>query len=311
MNELRVSLFGKFSLSVRDQDLTRLCTHKAQELFCYLLLHRDRPQPRETLAGLLWSDAPTAQSKKSLRQTLWLLQSVLDSHTGPAGGRLLQADNEWVQLSSEPWLFLDVAAFEQAFSLVHNVPVHQLAPSAVQTLRDAVRLYEGDLLEGWYQDWCLYERERLEQMRLIMLDKLMAYCESRGEYESGLLYGAQILYYDSAREHTHRQMMRLYYLSGDRTGALRQYGRCVAALNEELGVKPAQSTVALYEQMRADQFDEQRAALVAVDGTPRSENPQLMSLLVHLKALAVALADVHRRVQQQVDEVELSLSHKP
>jgi len=27
-----------------------------------------------------------------------------------------------------------------------------------------VDLYQGDLLEGWYQDWLLCERERLQNM---------------------------------------------------------------------------------------------------------------------------------------------------
>ena len=30
-----------------------------------------------------------------------------------------------------------------------------------RSLEDAVSLYQGDLLEGCYEDWCIYERERL------------------------------------------------------------------------------------------------------------------------------------------------------
>jgi len=40
-------------------------------------------------------------------------------------------------------------------------------------LQEAVRLSYADLLEGWYQDWCLYERERLQNIYLLILDKLM------------------------------------------------------------------------------------------------------------------------------------------
>ena len=35
-------------------------------------------------------------------------------------------------------------------------------------------LYRGDLLTGWYQDWCLIERERYQCMFVSLLDKLMA-----------------------------------------------------------------------------------------------------------------------------------------
>jgi hypothetical protein len=49
--------------------------------------------------------------------------------------------------------------------------------------------------------------------------------------------------------------MRLYYKAGDRTTALRQYERCVAALAREFDLPPAQETVALYEQIRADHLE--------------------------------------------------------
>ncbi|NIN69138.1 MAG: hypothetical protein GTO63_31510, partial [Anaerolineae bacterium] len=81
---------------------------------------------------------------------------------------------------------------------------------------------------------CLYERERLQNMYLAILDKLVSYSEVQGAYEAGLGYGSRILSYDGARERTHRRLMRLYYLAGDRTAALRQYDSCVEALRREL-----------------------------------------------------------------------------
>src|SRR5262249_45023608 len=147
-------------------------------------------------------------------------------------------------------LWFDVLLFEQAFALVQDVPGRQLVASSAQVLKTAEELYRGKLLEGWYSDWCLYERERLQHMYLAMLDKLMEYSEAHQEYETGQTYGMRALRYDRARERTHRRMMRLQYLAGDRTAALYQYERCAAALQEELGVQPAQSTVVLYEKIR-------------------------------------------------------------
>lgn len=92
-------------------------------------------------------------------------------------------------------------------------------------------------------------------MYLVMLDKLMEFCEAQQQYETGLAYGSRILRHDPARERTHRRLMRLHCMSGDRTSALRQYQHCVVALEEELGVRPARPTEALYEQIRADRLD--------------------------------------------------------
>lgn len=248
MATLRVRLFGKFCVCYDEQVLKGFDSRKVQELFCYLLLHRHREHSRELLADLLWSDTSTAQSKAYLRKALWQLQFALDSQTESSDSAILLVDSDWIQLNPGADLWLDVALFEQNFPPVQGLPGEKLDHHHAQALRDAVALYQADLLDGCYQDWCLYERQRLQHMYLTLLDKLMGYSEVHHEYEAGLSYGLQILRYDRAHESTHRKLMRQRYLAGDPTGALRQYERCMAALNEELDVGPSECTQALYEQ---------------------------------------------------------------
>jgi DNA-binding SARP family transcriptional activator len=312
MSTLRVFLFGKFRVQSGEQTLAHLSAHRAQELFCYLLLHRDRPHPRETLAGLLWGESSTAQSKKYLRKALWQLQTTLDAHTDSPAARVLLVDSDWVEINPQADLWLDVAVFEQAFSSVQGVPGKELDRQRAQSLQSAIDLYRGDLLEGWYQDWCLYERERLQNLYLAMLDKLMGHFEAHQDYEAGLACGSLILRYDRARERTHRQLMRLYYLANDRTAALRQYERCVAYLDEELGVKPAKRTVALYEQIRADKLEGPDSAPPAeAHAEPRMATPILIEALDQLKQVQLILADTHHQVQQNIQAMELFLNHQP
>lgn len=247
-----IRLFGRFSLQRDGEVLTDVETSKAQELLCYLLLHRDRQHSREVLAELLWEGASPTQSKKYLRQALWQLNTMLDSKAEPDRGAL-RVEPAWVRANSEADLWLDVAVFEAAFAQVEGIPGHQLTPETSSAIQVAVDLYRGDLLQDWYQDWTIFERERLQHMYLSMLDKLMGSCERYAQYESGIVYGSRILHLDRAQERAHRSLMRLHYRAGDRTAALRQYRRCVAALAEELDVAPAESTQALYQQIRADQ----------------------------------------------------------
>jgi DNA-binding SARP family transcriptional activator len=199
----------------------------------------------------LWGETSTAQSRKYLRKTLWQLLTALDQSTSSAES-LLAVESHWIRLNSHPQLWVDVAEFESAFKRVQGIPGQQLDDEDAALLQAGVDLYSGSLLEGWYQDWCLLERERLQDMYLLMLDKLMGYCEARRLDEMGVIYGAKILQLDHARECTYRQLIRLYYLAGDRSAALRQYARCKAALKEDLGVEPDRETRALYERVRAD-----------------------------------------------------------
>jgi len=79
---------------------------------------------------------------------------------------------DWIQVNPQADFWLDVAAFEQAFALVQGEPGQALKPASVQAVQAAIPLYRGDLLEGWYQEWCLFERERLQSMYLAMLENM-------------------------------------------------------------------------------------------------------------------------------------------
>jgi DNA-binding SARP family transcriptional activator len=254
---LCVRLLGKFEATYNGQKLDNLDSAKVQELLSYLLLRPRRAHSREALASLLWGDATTAQSRKYLRQALWQLQSSLDRYPGSETSPVLVVETDWVRLNPTSHIWIDVSAIEAAAALAQAIPGYALAHHEALILDSAVRLYQGELLEGQYAlEWCTVDRERLRIIYLILLDKLMAYCEAQRLFEAGIDYGTQILRVDSARERTHRQLMRLYYLSGDRSTALRQFLRCVTALRDELGVGPSHSTLRLHEQLRNDSLDE-------------------------------------------------------
>jgi DNA-binding SARP family transcriptional activator len=309
MPKLCIHLFGKFGVHIGGSDICTFDARKAQELLCYLLIRREQIHSRETLAGLLWGDSSTAQSKKSLRQALWQMQAALGMQSVPEDDRIVRVEAEWVQVNPKADLWIDIAQFEQTFNLIRGRRGAELDAESIQALRSAVDLYSGDLLEGWYQDWCIYERERLQTMYLAMLDKLMAHCETHGEYETGLAYGAHILRYDRAHEQTHRRMMNLYSLAGDRAAALRQYQRCAAALREELGAEPSRRTAELHERIQADRHGD----------APAQSGAELQSIevgaisagaLERLKQAWRTLADLERRVHQDIETLEMALRER-
>ncbi len=307
MNDLRFSLFGRFNAQCNDQDMEELNKCKLLELFCYLLLYRSRPHPREALVTLFWEDTPATRSKAYLRKALWQLRTVLEAQNTSTNKELILIEPEWVQINMQANFWLDVAEFEQAFDHVQGIPGRKLSSDHVQSLQNAVKLYRGELLSGWYWDWCLYERERFQHMYLIILDKLMDHCEAHGQYEEGLAYGTYILRQDQARERTHRRMMRLYYLTGDRTEALRQCERCQEILRQELGVKPAKRTLRLYEQIRTDQLFLPGIAHKAPNA-PDNVNTLLNEVLVSLRQFQTDLSTTQQRVQQKIETVEMLLN---
>jgi DNA-binding SARP family transcriptional activator len=303
---LRIRLLGKFRLQAdaTGEPIAGFESSKVQELFAFLLLHRSRPHTREVLANLLWRESGPDQGRKYLRQTLWQLQSALDPYTVPDAPRLLTVGSEGVSLNPDAELWLDVAEFERLGATIQGIRGIDLDKEGATAARAAVELYKADLLDGWYQDWCLCERERIQNQCLGLLDKLMRFCEVHCLYEEGISFGNRLLGFDRAREHAHRGIMRMLYLSGDRTAALRQYERCVSALDEELGVRPDRRTRALDEQIRSDQLE-------LTSSPPEAEIAGLSDIAGRLRQLQLLLTDLQSGLQHDVLLVERAIQGRP
>ncbi|WP_416978231.1 AAA family ATPase [Streptomyces sp. T028] len=264
MRGLQVRLFGEVELQRAGHPLTAP-PGKALELLGYLLIHRDRIHTREVISELLWPDFEPGAARKYLRQTLWRLNTTMQDRSnehgeaGEAGEEareLVVVDPHCVRINPAASCWLDVDAFEESYAKVRDTPGHALSDDQAHRVEHALGLYRGDLLATWYHDWCDHERDRLRHAYLAMLDQLMGHCEARGLYAKGVGFGQAVLRHDAAREHTHRQLMRLHYAAGDRTSALRQYERCTSVVNREFGVGPSADTTVLYEHIRADRAED-------------------------------------------------------
>jgi DNA-binding SARP family transcriptional activator len=281
----RFYLFGRFEVHWQQQPLAGFEPKKVQELFAFLATHRHRSHSRELVADLLWVDFPLAATKKNMRQTLWQLQTALNMPE--PGNEVLLVDNEFLSLNPQANIFIDIERFESVANSVQDIPGVDLTEAQASAISEVIDLYRADFLEGWYVDWCLHERERFHNLFLTVLDKLVLFYETHGEYETAVHYCNQALRKEYVRECTHRQLMRLYYLSGDRTAAIRQYERCKAALADALSVVPGQLTQNLYEYICAD-----NKAGVMFNGqaisraTAKAESfPELINYLLEMKSM--------------------------
>ena len=166
-------------------------------------------------------------ARTSLRQTLYALRRSLRR----ADGEPLRADGDTVSLDPGA-VTVDVVEFEQR--------VAEGTPSA---LADAAALYQGELLEGLtvqeppFEDWLLAQRERLHEVALGALARLLAHQRAAGSTEAAIQTALRLLTLDALQEPVHRALMQLYAETGRRSAALRQYQLCVTTLQRELNAR--------------------------------------------------------------------------
>jgi DNA-binding SARP family transcriptional activator/tetratricopeptide (TPR) repeat protein len=239
MARLTLTLLGGFRARLDSGVSLALPTRKAQALLAYLAVPAGTAHPRDKLASLLWGGTLETTARTSLRQTLYALRkSLQEANPAPL---LLEADTVALDPAA---VTVDVRTFEQGVSEVTPV-----------ALMEALGLYEGDFLDGLtvqeppFEDWLLRERERLREMALQALARLLAHQRSTGSTEEATQTALRILALDPLQEAVHRALMSLYAETGRRGAALRQYQVCVTTLQRELRAEPEAETKTLYQEI--------------------------------------------------------------
>src|SRR5262245_6419575 len=235
MARLELMLLGGFQARLVPGGPINMPTRKARALLAYLALPAGKPHARDNLATLLWGDVPEAQSRGSLRKALfWLRQALGDTAI---------ADAETVELKAGA-ASVDVSQFER-----------RVADGSARALAEAADLYQGDLLAGLtlheapFEEWLGGERERLRELWIKALVRLLAHQREAEQTDSAILTAVKLLAADPLQELVHRTLMQLYMQAGRRGAALRQDQSCDTFLERELRAQPEEATKALYREI--------------------------------------------------------------
>jgi len=145
----RLRLLGGFDLDDGRQRLTRLHSRAAVGLIARLALAPQRAHAREELAALLWPDADAETGRARLRQTLSTLRATLEPRHAAGGAPVIEADRRVLRLVAGA-IRCDAHEFEQAC---------RRGDAAC-----AMSLYRGELLPGFYDEWIVDERLRLQAL---------------------------------------------------------------------------------------------------------------------------------------------------
>ena len=238
MGRLTLSLLGGFQARL-DRSPPLVLPAKAQALLAYLTARPGQSHPRDKLAALLWGGTGQQQARSNLRHTLFAIRQAM---RGFSPGFLV-AEAQAVALEPAA-VDVDVITFEKL-----------VAEGTAEALERAAALYQGELLEGLsvdeppFEEWLLSERERLRELALEALARLLAHQSKRQATERAIQTAIRLLALDPLQEPAHRTLMRLYARQGRRSAALKQYQVCVGVLRRELGAEPEPETRQLYQDI--------------------------------------------------------------
>jgi predicted ATPase/DNA-binding SARP family transcriptional activator len=245
---LRLALLGGAEVQLDGAPVSGFYSSKAQALLFYLAVaahpREVPPYTRSGLAGVLWADMPESAARTNLRQVLSNLRRLVGPH--------LDVTRQSVAFKRDSPYWLDVEAFQACVADAADT-------EDVVQLREAVELYQGGFLAGFYvrdaprfEEWALAQGERLRTMALHALHALAERYAARGDFDHGTIYARRLLELEPWHEGAHRMLMSLLARGGQRAAALAQYERCRQVLRDELDVEPGAETTALYRDIQAE-----------------------------------------------------------
>jgi DNA-binding SARP family transcriptional activator len=205
---------------------------REQRLTALLALRGRRP--RVLVAATLWPDSLEGRSRASLRTAI--------KQTQEHAPGLLEADRATVGLSRD--VHVDVDGLVRA---MRAGPAHQRKnPSALLSL-----LETAELLPGWYDDWVLYEREKLEQTMVRTLETMATSAYERGDLVTALHAARAASRMEPLLDAMRSIAIRARLGLGDLSGAVQEFRRYRRLLSQELGVEPPAELAALFEGLRS------------------------------------------------------------
>src|SRR5438876_4976498 len=190
MGVLRLAVLGPPEVFHDGSRLT-FALRKAQALLLYLAVEGGL-HSRGKLAALLWPDSEPVDARKTLRNALLLLRSLLADASPAQPGHLL-AEQDLLGLNPQAPLEVDLDVVQQAYRAAQRhstLPAEEQRAALVAHVQQALALVRGPFLDGFwlreevpFDEW-VQQQQQYWQIRLHLLcERLSCWQEAGFELE--------------------------------------------------------------------------------------------------------------------------------
>jgi DNA-binding SARP family transcriptional activator len=209
---------------------------RVRSLLAYVALRPGDLVSRAELAAALWPESDEGTTRQRLRNTVWKLRLALRPFISP----LPVSVTEDSVAFTWPRDSVDVNRFK-----------HLITTSGgdQDALREAIDLYDGDLLADVDDEWVSHDRYHCQALFLRAIKQLVGALISGGAGATAMQYAVRGVNMDPTDEELSYAFMQAAVLAGQPAAALAQYDTFARALKSDVGIAPAPHVRALSEEI--------------------------------------------------------------
>ena len=280
---LSIRVLGPFEV-LTDGRPADVSGPKRCALVALLALRRGRVVSVDSIVDAVWGDDLPSDPANAVQHHVTRVRKALGPDAllaGPEGYALRDA-------------VVDALQFEELLNDARAARRGGDARAAAVAAEAALGLWRGKPLLGLPEaDWTLAEEERLQALRLDVLEEHFDALLALGEHETLVPELRAAVDANPYRERLWRQVMLALYRAGRQADALEAYQEARRVLSEELGLEPGPDLQQLQSAILAQ---DPAIAALPVALQPRGNLPAPVSSFV---GRAELLAEVERLVQEQ------------
>ncbi|MCH9009157.1 MAG: tetratricopeptide repeat protein [Chloroflexi bacterium] len=220
LGALRISLDGNPILN------SAWGSSKAREMFLFLLACNE-PVHKGRVVEALWPLISSSKANSNFHSTLYRMRSALYPNCVERDGELYQLNPDW-QYS------FDLHEFGQLIQDSDELPVG--GSEREDTLRSAIALYKGPLLEEFESDWCAQLNIDLGFKFWKAVTALADAHEDRGEVPGSISILERALEVDELEEDIYYKIVELYIDVKNAAAAARTYRKCLSLFGKTIPI---------------------------------------------------------------------------
>ena len=251
---LQIRLFGPFE--VIDQDSGEVLDWPRKQTQTLLKIFLTAPGvifSQDQLVDALTPDQEYDKAIKNLQKRISELRKSLepDRPKGQKSSYIESPSQGNYRFEPESDCEIDTELFKAHIEAAYAFMQSEQPSNALMEFDKALELRRGELLnEDLYEDWAMEPRASFEELYRVALES-MAECHSQlHQYRRALEHCEQALQLDPLKESLYQSKMRYHYYAGEPHQALQTYQQCSEILDRELGLKPSEETLELYESLK-------------------------------------------------------------
>jgi len=235
---LKICLLGDFSAIDHRGNALSIGNRRTQALIVYLALKIGGKPSMPELGALLFGDPGAEGNVREVIRDLHYALRFLPHEILVDDGNTVRFNRDTVDV--------DVRRFEEL-----------IASPSMNSIRKAVEIYRGNLLEGFssgfrpFDEWLGERRLTYWRGAVAIFGNLLTTQIRAGWWEEAVETAGRLLSLDPSQEVVHRTLMRLQLEQGRPDSALRRYQECADILRRDYGREPGIETERLHREITA------------------------------------------------------------